>query len=312
MPLKLLMAVAALTSMAAAQDSRPTAPDAARTTEIRALYSQGLRAYESGDHAKAIELYRAAIDKGMKSPEAPYNMACCQALLGQTNDAFQSLAQAIERGWRSVDHMKADADLTSLRGDSRWAAALASCEAAREKYFRSLKEPELARELLKRRDEDQRLRFQLEDAMRKGGNARESVPQNLMHELDRVDRDNTEFMKKAIEKHGWPGRSLVGDDASRAAWLLIQHSPDTDLQSRCADLLRTAVKNNDANGQDLAYLTDRVLIRQGKKQVYGTQFRGNGKEAQPFPIEDEANVDKRRAEIGLQPLAEYAKTIRGE
>lgn len=307
-----ILGLVTLAAAAFAQDSRP-ASDAARTAEVRTLYSQGLREYEAGNHAKAIELYQAAIDKGMKSPEGPYNIACCQALLGKSDEAFKSLALAIERGWRNADHLKADADLASLRADPRWPDLLKSCEAAREKYYLTLKEPELARELLKRRDEDQRLRFQLEDAMRKQApDARQSVPQNLMHDLDRVDRDNTEFMKKAIEKHGWPGRSLVGDDASRAAWLLIQHSPDTDLQSRCADLMKAALKNNDVNGQDLAYLTDRVLVRQGKKQIYGTQFRGGGKEAQPFPIEDEANVDKRRAEIGLQPLAEYAKTIRGE
>src|SRR5262245_46642728 len=150
---------------AMAQDTRPTTQDAARTAEARGLYAQGLRAYEAGKHAEAIELYQAAINKGLKSAEAPYNIACCQALLGRTEDAFKSLALAIERGWRNVEHMKADADLTNLRGDAHWPELLKSCETARDKYFQTLKEPELARDLLKRRDEDQRLRFQLEDAM---------------------------------------------------------------------------------------------------------------------------------------------------
>jgi hypothetical protein len=307
-----VLAVAVLASRAVAQESRPTTQDAARTAEMRALYSQGLSAYQSGNHERAIELYQAAIVKGLKSPEGPYNIACCQALLGKPDDAFKSLTLAIERGWKNVEHLKSDTDLTSLHGESRWNETVKACEAAREKYFQSLKEPELARELLKRRDEDQRLRFAWQRAPRQLTPGEPVADSKLLHDLERVDRENTEYMKKAIDRHGWPGRSLVGEDASRAAWLLVQHAPEVEFQARCVELMKEAQKKNEVNAQDLAYLTDRVLVRQGKKQIYGTQFRGEGRESKPFPIEDEENVDRRRAEIGLQPLAEYARTIRGE
>jgi hypothetical protein len=59
--------------------------------------------------------------------------------------------------------------------------------------------------------------------------------------------------------------------------------------------------------QDLAYLTDRVLVNDGKKQRYGTQM---GMNFEPQPIEDAGNVDQRRAEVGLPPLAEYVKLAR--
>jgi hypothetical protein len=54
------------------------------------------------------------------------------------------------------------------------------------------------------------------------------------------------------------------------------------------------------------------LVREGKPQVYGAR-------AKPFehrnyiifePIEDEANVDQRRAEAGLPPLAEYREFLK--
>jgi hypothetical protein len=53
-------------------------------------------------------------------------------------------------------------------------------------------------------------------------------------------------------------------------------------------------------------MADRVLVRDGKKQLYGTQhkFSEDGGLV-PLPIEDAANVDKRRKAIGLEPLAEY-------
>jgi hypothetical protein len=54
-------------------------------------------------------------------------------------------------------------------------------------------------------------------------------------------------------------------------------------------------------------LTDRVLLAEGKKQVYGTQFTLVNGKCKPRPLEDEANVDQRRKEVGLRPLAEYFK-----
>jgi hypothetical protein len=63
---------------------------------------------------------------------------------------------------------------------------------------------------------------------------------------------------------------------------------------------------------NLAYLTDRVLLAEGKKQQYGTQVTVVDGKWAPRPLEDEANVDKRRAAAGLSPLAEYLKLIERE
>lgn len=298
-----------------AQSTQPTSDAARQKAVARELYTRGITAYGEKNYAKAIELYEQAIERGLLSPEGPYNKACCEALLGKPDPAFASLAQAIERGWRNIEHMKTDEDLKSLHNDSRWAVTLKSCEEAAEEHFQSLKEPELARELLRRRDEDQKMRRELEAQLAK---VPPGQPGPLLKDMPggfdptKVDRDNTEYLKKACEKHGWPGKSLVGEEAANAAWLLAQHADlDPAFQAKCLDLLKVAFEKGDATGQQLAYLTDRVLLKQGKKQVYGTQFTGSGKNAQPSPIDDEANVDKRRQEVGLGTLEEYAKLIRG-
>ena len=51
--------------------------------------------------------------------------------------------------------------------------------------------------------------------------------------------------------------------------------------------------------------------REGKPQIYGTQFRESNGELVPEPIDDEVHVDERRARVGLPPLAEYRKTLEG-
>ncbi len=121
------------------------------------------------------------------------------------------------------------------------------------------------------------------------------------------DAANRQRLKEIIQEHGWPGKSLVGADGANAAWLVVQHSDaDVAFQRECLALMEAAPEG-EVSPQDVAYLTDRVLVNEGKKQRYGTQMGMNFK---PRPIEDPDNVDKRRAEIGLPPLAEYVKEAR--
>ena len=64
----------------------------------------------------------------------------------------------------------------------------------------------------------------------------------------------------------------------------------------------------DAEGQWVALMTDRLLVqKEKKKQLYGTQLIAKDGKLVPQPIEDEANVDRRRKELGMPPLADYLK-----
>ena len=63
--------------------------------------------------------------------------------------------------------------------------------------------------------------------------------------------------------------------------------------------------------QDLALLIDRIRVRNGEPQLYGSQLHWDESAGAPifFPIEDPANVNARRAEVGLGPIEEYAERI---
>lgn len=165
--------------------------------------------------------------------------------------------------------------------------------------------PQLREELLARAKKEQEIRFRGVEAMSAG----KGIPAADAAALAAVDKDNREWLKGVVGKHGWPGKSLVGRDGTGAAWLLVQHAdPDVPFQKQCLALLTAAVKAGEAEGKDLAYLTDRVLGNEGKKQVYGTQLVEKGGRFVPKPIEDEAKVDERRKGVGMPPLAEYIKS----
>jgi hypothetical protein len=124
-----------------------------------------------------------------------------------------------------------------------------------------------------------------------------------------VDADNTSFLKRVVAERGWPGRSLVGSDGATAAFLIVQHSADTSFQAKVLPLIEKAFAAGDAEGQQVALLTDRVARHRGQKQVYGTQASIVGGRFVLDPISDSAQVDARRARVGMPPVAAYMRIL---
>lgn len=167
--------------------------------------------------------------------------------------------------------------------------------------------PELRQELLKRVAEDQRIRKEL---ISKGIDRPDPA---LLEQMKNVDAVNTARIKVIIKQYGWPGPRLIGQDGADAFFLLAQHG-DPAFQKKVLPLVQNAYKRGILRGQNYALFTDRVLVQSGKPQIYGTSAKPfdkwNGKEPVFEPIEDEANVDKRRAEVGLMPLSDYRKFLK--
>jgi hypothetical protein len=162
---------------------------------------------------------------------------------------------------------------------------------------------ELRRELLTRRDEDQRVRQLISPPQ---GQHMVRLPDEVAAQWQRVDAGNTRWLGELLTMRGWPGRTLVGAEGAQAAWLLAQHADqDPALQRVFLDALRSAVAEGEASPAHLAYLEDRVRVHAGQPQLYGTQFTVTGGEPGPFPIEDPQRLDERRAEAGLEPFAAY-------
>jgi|SRR5882672_10030456 len=128
---------------------------------------------------------------------------------------------------------------------------------------------------------------------------------------EQIDAANLKRLKHIVTQDGFPTRSMVGDEGIDAAWLLTQHADsDPAFQAHVLKILAVRVRQHAFNPAELAMLTDRVLIHQGKPQRFGTQFGNNGSGLKPGKMEDPAHVDQRRASVGLGTLAEYACAIR--
>lgn len=155
---------------------------------------------------------------------------------------------------------------------------------------------ELRAELLRRMEKDQAAI----------GAAGSGALEAVAAEKEAVLAGNLSWLKQVIADVGWPGISLAGKDGAFAAWLLAQHADrDPAFQRRCLDLMADAAARGEASWKDVAYLTDRVLLAEGKPQEYGTQATGRDGRYVARDLRDPGGVDERRARVGLGPLAAY-------
>lgn len=121
-----------------------------------------------------------------------------------------------------------------------------------------------------------------------------------------IDSVNQTRVIPIIEQYGWLPQSRIGEKAASAIFYVVQHSNIGTIEKYLPQMEELA-KKGEASATDAAKMRDRLLMFQGKKQIYGTQaaswVRPEGGQV-IWPIEDVENVNKRRKEVGFTTTVE--------
>lgn len=129
----------------------------------------------------------------------------------------------------------------------------------------------------------------------------------LGERVNRVDAFNTNEIKAMLDGRGWFRDDLDGPNAGFYAWLITQHADlDPDFQRSALEMMEQVLDVPGFSKRNYAYLFDRVAGKDQRLQRYGTQGKCVGPGLwEPNEMEAPAEVDIRRAEVGLSPLAVY-------
>ena len=120
---------------------------------------------------------------------------------------------------------------------------------------------------------------------------------------------NQDRLKEIIQEFGFSTRKLIGKDAMRGVFLLIQHA---DGQKEQLINIELGAKKADFSKVDYAYLYDRIQVNSGEAQRYGSQFATVNRKNQIAKLRDTAdlpNLNKRRSEMGMMPIEMYKRMI---
>lgn len=263
--------------------------------------------YEEKDYKASGATYSAAFEAlGWKgNSHDRYNAACSWALAGVPDSAFFQLKRIAEHmDYANLKHITGDPDLYSLHGDKRWEEVVALVKANKERLEANYDKPLVAK-LDSVYEEDQGLRNQIAEVEATYGRDSKEMKAHWRR-IWVADSLNQIKVLRVLDERGWLGPDVVGPTGNSALFLVIQHA-DLATQEKYLPLMREAVKDGRAYGNNLALLEDRVLMRNGKRQLYGSQIGRDPKSGEYYlsPLEDPDHVDERRASVGLGPLSEY-------
>lgn len=275
--------------------------------QYAALKNKAWKLYESKDYLQSAKKYSEAfaISEYNGNTTDMYNAACSWALAKEVDSAFVHLLRIAKKGeYTNYNHITTDSDLSILHSDKRWEQVLALVKANKEKAEINFDKPLVA--LLDTiRQDDQGPRRQINEIIEKYGRDSDELKQHW-EKIATKDSINLIKVKKILDERGWPGKDIIGKRGNMTLFLVIQHA-DLEVQEKYLPMIKEAVKKENIRPSSLALLEDRIAIRKGSKQIYGSQI---GRDADTgtyyiYPLQDPDHVDKRRAEVGLGPLQDY-------
>ena len=255
------------------------------------LTKEAWKLYEEKEYLISAQKYAEAFialgGKGIVNDR--YNAACSWALANEADSAFVQLFKIAQNGnYTNLGHITTDADLNILHNDKRWGDVIEIVKSNKEKA-----EVNLDKTLIAMLDtiyqDDQKYR-------------KESILNWTI--INYYDSINLIKVKKILDERGWLGSNIIGEQGNSTLFLVIQHS-DSGTREQYLPMMREAVKNGNARASSLALLEDRVALRKGEKQIYGSQIGSRKEGYYVLPLIDPDNVNKRRAEVGLGTIQEY-------
>ncbi len=131
-------------------------------------------------------------------------------------------------------------------------------------------------------------------------------------ELQQNDLAHQEELKTLLPSEGWFKRSIYGEKATRAAFLVVQHATnDPAFMRHTLSKIEEFVRIGEADSNAYALMYDRVAQEfDHKPQRYGTQLQCVLGKWVPVNLEDPERVDERRKGLGLkQTEAEYIQSV---
>ena len=269
------------------------------------LIQEGWKLCLNKDFVGSAKLYEQAFSINEKAPLADrYNGSCIYALAGNKDAAFRHLFSLANRlKWNNYNHLINDSDLNALHSDERWEKLKELVKHNKEEietYF----DKELVTVLDEIYFDDQSTRNQIrpmEEKYGRGSKEMDAFWQTIL----KKDSINLIKVSKILDENGWPDKTLIGERGTSTLFLVIQHA-NQESQEKYLDLIENAVKTDNLPKRQYAMFYDRLILRRGERQVYGTQLATSDASKTPYvlPLRDPENVDKRRLEMGLNSMQE--------
>lgn len=236
---------------------------------------------------EANHLYQAAFKLVTRPFYKDYKKAAENATNISDQEVYEYLSNGIARGLR-LEMIKKDSIFDDFLNTNYWKELEKAYPEKRKEYELTIN-LDLAEELKEMYELDQSVRQKL----------------GYLKDMEEVDEKNKQKLIAIIKEHGYPGYTIVGEEVGRLFPIMFHHFHPDDNAKYFNDKLNEAMRKGEISPFRNAAFRDYACLRGGEKTTYGTYYRTDLGEKILCPIADFPNLNKRRYQMGLEPIEQY-------
>lgn len=270
------------------------------------LTSEARRFMEKKEYKKSGMSYSNAFksNRGKATEADRYAAARSWALAGLKDSAFSELMKvAVLYEYVDYNQVAKDSAFSSLQSDQRWNFLVMVIQKnIGQSVMYMNKGLVFLLDSIYRVDQESRLKAV---SVKNASGAGSPEYTAVLKQMRFSDSCNLNVVIGIIEKYGWLGKDVVSSVGSSTLFMVMQHA-DPATQEKYLPMMKNVLHNGNVDPFDYALLADRLALRQGRKQIYGTVLIApDGKKYYISEMEEPENIDKTRASIGLNKMDEY-------
>lgn len=128
-------------------------------------------------------------------------------------------------------------------------------------------------------------------------------------EMQRIDAYNLDTLQRIWNTYGWLIPEQVGGKGAHAQWLVIQHAP-LEIQKEYEQTVLKVAAEGHMRKALAASFSDRVALREGRHQTYGSQVsKGPNGQAYVSPVAEPERLAELRSEMDMSTMEEYGREM---
>ena len=145
---------------------------------------------------------------------------------------------------------------------------------------------------------------------KQGRVSKPNLPKKSDSGPDKTAAERSARICQILNTSPWPGKSVVGEEAASDWMALIKAYVSVPQQRDLLPVISAGLNNGEIpKDSELAAFVDRLRLRVGQPQLFGTQLTEQDGFIVLYPLESEQNVDALRKEYGMEPLADHLRAI---
>ena len=256
--------------------------------------------YDEGKYKESVNEYVKAFEKQDGTMDPYYNAACSASLAGDKDQALTWLKKSVEKGWFDEKSLENDPDLSIIREDDRFKEIFNNVTDRL-----TIRDETLEKELKEIYSFNQIYKSNIRKLEQVSGKLNPRVLE--VKEMIRIqDSISLEKVSKILDEKGWLEPGVVDREGDLTLFLIIFHA-NLETQLKYLPVFKKALAEGKIRPIYVALLEDRIKLKNGEKQIYGTFIGWNNKTNSSYvrPLDDALNVDERRSKLELPPMNVY-------